>query len=179
MDQPMGLFSGVFSPLDGETPEGWLKRRVRESREWERERQEEAQRAQEASWKLWDIREGLLFLAADDITAVMKGKTYSSKTLANHAEDFARFKDWCDQEGVPALPAHEIAIAGFIVAGHYSPLTVRRIIGSIAAEHRKAGIADPTCSPLIDAAKRFHKRTWAQGKAKYKATIDAIMQSVE
>ena len=75
--------------------------------------------------------------------------------------DLAIYAAWCDERGVPALPASAETIAAFVdaMAKVRAPATVRRYVASIAAAHRALGLGKTAGSePVRRALQRMHRR---------------------
>ena len=85
----------------------------------------------------------------------------SGNTERAMRSDLAIYAAWCDERGVPALPANAETIAAFVdaMAKVRAPATVRRYVASIAAAHRALGLGKTARSePVRRALQRMHRR---------------------
>ena len=87
--------------------------------------------------------------------------TLSANTERAMRSDLAIYAAWCDELGVPALPASAETIAAFVdaMAKARAPATVRRYVASIAAAHRSVGWEKTgRAEPVRRALARMHRR---------------------
>src|SRR5512138_2857968 len=63
---------------------------------------------------------------------------YSSHTLRGLRSDWQRYRDWCHQEGVSALPATPEAVSAYIAAlrSDHCPGTIRHHLATLSHLHR-------------------------------------------
>jgi hypothetical protein len=90
----------------------------------------------------------------------------SARTQAQYENRWDRFRDFCVEIGLEALPAETVVVAGFLIerldAGA-SPQVLRDLKAAIAWKHRNARLPDPCDNEIIDAvlaeAPKTHKVT--------------------
>ena len=94
----------------------------------------------------------------------------SANTERAMRSDLAIYAAWCEDRGVPALPARAETIAAFVdaMAKRRAPATVRRYVASIAAAHRAVGAGKTARSEVVRRAlQRMHRR---KGRRQEQAT---------
>jgi len=90
---------------------------------------------------------------------------FSPNTLRALLADQRVFGAFCDQHGVPELPATPATVAAFVraMAAAKKPATIRRYLASISHKHRAAQVPDPCKADSVTlAVKALHR---AEGRA--------------
>jgi hypothetical protein len=86
------------------------------------------------------------------IRAVREGK--AARTALQYENRFDRFRDFCVEVGLEALPAETVTVAGYLIerldAGA-SAQVLRDIKAAIRWRHRQARLPDPTDDEIVDA----------------------------
>ena len=93
--------------------------------------------------------------------ATAAGGALSANTERAMRSDLALYAAWCEERGVPALPARAETVAAFVdaMAKLRAPATVRRYVASIAAAHRAVGSGKTARSEAVRRAlQRMHRR---------------------
>ncbi len=89
----------------------------------------------------------------------LAGASRSENTKRAYRADWARFLAFCDNAGVPALPAAPHVVAHYAaVISHLKPATVQRYLSSIMAAHKLAGFPVPI-DATVAAVVSGHRRT--------------------
>ncbi|WP_371306603.1 tyrosine-type recombinase/integrase [Rhodococcus zopfii] len=112
-------------------------------------------------------------LPAETLTRVAGAvnRSRSESTRRNYAADWRRFTDWCHAEGHPALPAHPVTVAAYLLAAAavvdetgrraYSPATLARWVAGIGHHHRRAGHPAPGADEVVTATLSGIRRDYA------------------
>ena len=126
--------------------------------ELERREAAAAKLAAERELKEREIEQVLGQTLRAELDAEIENQKLNAKTLKRYREDFARFRAYCDGQGLPCLPAGPQVTAMFLSDGcekglkHFNCLR-----NAIACTHRMAGFPDPTEDLLVRAVGRLLK----------------------
>ncbi|MGV9949393.1 site-specific integrase [Rhodococcus aetherivorans] len=98
-------------------------------------------------------------------------RSRADSTRRNYAADWRRFTAWCQREGHPALPAHPVTVAAYLLAAAavvdesgrrtYSPATLARWVAGIGHHHRRAGHRAPGADEVVTATLSGIRRDYA------------------
>jgi hypothetical protein len=110
---------------------------------------EQALKEQEIEWALSQT------LSAE-LNAEIESQKLNAETLKRYGEDFARFRKYCEDSGLPYLPASPQITALFLAEYGVKGLKhFHRQCKAIACTHRMAGFPDPTADLLVLALGRL------------------------
>jgi hypothetical protein len=124
----------------------------------ESERKEAAavELAAERSLKEQEIEQALSQVLCDELAAEIESQKLNAKTLKRYREDFAQFRKYCEDSGLPCLPAGPQVTAMFLSEDCKKGLKhFNRLRNAIACTHRMAGFPDPTADLLVLAIGRL------------------------
>jgi hypothetical protein len=97
----------------------------------------------------------------DEIAA----ENQTSRVTQRMRKDFAKFKEWCAQEGFPCLPADPAAVLAFLGGQvEYGPQYVARLSNSIATLHQATGFDNPCEDVLVRSLLRLLRNEKDQNK---------------
>jgi hypothetical protein len=92
------------------------------------------------------------------LAAEIESQKLNAGTLKRYRKDFARFKKYCEDSGLPYLPAGPQVTAMFLSEDCEKGLAhFKRVAQAIACTHRVAGFPDPTDDLLVLAVGRLLK----------------------
>lgn len=88
-------------------------------------------------------------LTRDDVESVERyiGKASADATKRAYTSDWRIFVDWCDERGIPALPAEPRVVAAFLAQEADRGIarsTIGRRLAAIVFAHRAANLISPT-----------------------------------
>ena len=87
---------------------------------------------------------------------------YAPSTIRAYKSNFEKFMEFCDNEGVKALPAERVNVASYIQHLAESKLrsaSIRIAVASISAMHRLNEVYDPTTHPDVKIEmRRMHRK---------------------
>jgi site-specific recombinase XerD len=114
---------------------------------------------------------------------IAKDFARASKATATrrvYQKDFARFRAWCAERHLPAIPAAPETVAGFLAAEAargIKPATIGRRVAAIRYAHKLAGCDDPpTSSEVVKATVHGIRRTLGAAPVrKAPATADKVV----
>lgn len=112
---------------------------------------EQALKEQEIEWALSQT-------LGSELAAEIESQKLDAKTLKRYSEDFAVFRKYCEDNGLPYLPASPQVTALFL--GEHGVKGIKhfnRLRNAIACAHRMAGFPDPTDDLLVLAVGRLLK----------------------
>jgi len=124
----------------------------------ERERKEAAaaEFAAERALKEQEIEQVLSQTLSAELAAEIESQKLNAKTLKRYREDFAQFRKYCEDSGLPYLPASPQVTALFLGEHGVKGLKhFNRLRNAIACAHRMAGFPDPTADILVLAIGRL------------------------
>ena len=143
-----GILSGTHDPDE-------IDRRIEEDR---RKASAAAELAAEQSLKEKEIEQALSQTLGTELAAEIECQKLDAKTLKRYREDFARFRKYCEGQGLPYLPAGPQVTAMFLSEDCEKGLAhFKRLRNAIACTHRMAGFPDPTADLLVLAVGRLLK----------------------
>jgi hypothetical protein len=126
--------------------------------ELERKEAAAAKLAAEQALKEEEIEQVLSQTLRAELDAEIESQRLDAKTLKRYREDFARFRKYCDGQGLPCLPAAPQVTALFLGEHGVKGLKhFNRLRAAIACTHRTAGFPDPTEDLLVKAVGRLLK----------------------
>ena len=124
--------------------------------ELERREAAAAKLAAERELKEREIEQVLGQTLRAELAAEIENQKLNAKTLKRYREDFARFRKYCDGQGLPCLPAGPQVTAMFLGDDCEKGLKhFNRLRNAIACTHRMAGFPDPTEDLLVRAVCRL------------------------
>jgi hypothetical protein len=115
--------------------------------------------AAEQALKEQEIEQALSQTLRAELDAEIESQRLDAKTLKRYREDFAKFRKYCEDSGLPYLPAGPQVTALFL-GEHGVEKGLRhfnRLRAAIACTHRMAGFPDPTGDLLVLALCRLLK----------------------
>jgi len=135
------------------------------------------ERRQVLNYELEQIPDDLLNFLEDDIGTELQREERAETSRQTYYQDFLRFKTYCEEFGLPFLPASPTAVAYFLLHDLSEVLSrgsVYRICAGLAYVHSIAMHPNPCATPLVRAATRYLRRI-RQGldKAETILTADA------
>jgi hypothetical protein len=141
-----GILAGTHDPDE-------IDRRIEEDR---RKASAAAELAAEQSLKEQEIEQALSQTLSAELAAEIESQKLNAKTLKRYREDFARFRKYCEESGLPYLPAGPQVTAMFLGEDCKKGLKhFNRLRNAIACTHRMAGFPDPTADLLVLALGRL------------------------
>src|SRR5215469_5164866 len=100
-------------------------------------------------------------------------------TLRAYRTDWRCFLSWCEQEGVPALPASPEVVARFLVSqAGYKPATLSRRLAAINAAHELADHPSPTGTSLVGLTLSGIKRTYGAAQRQVRPVMTQDLQQL-
>jgi hypothetical protein len=114
--------------------------------------------AAEQALKEQEIEQVLSQTLHAEIGKEIESQRLDAKTLKRYREDFARFRKYCETQGLPCLPAGPQVTALFL--GDHCEKGLKhfnRLRAAIACTHRIAGFPDPCEDLLVRAIGRLLK----------------------
>ncbi len=102
---------------------------------------------------------------------------YADNTIRAYRSDFEVFANWCEKEGLSALPSVPDTVVCFISFDmtQSSSATIRRRMASISRIHKLARLSDPTTDEdVFLAMKRMHRQKGRFQKQAYPLTVEVI-----
>jgi hypothetical protein len=117
------------------------------------------------------IRDANMRLLHRELLEVTANEEYSEATICQYRREWARFKAYADETGLPSLPAHPDLVTAFLVERALEGTSaLTRIIGAIGSKHRNEAranpyISDPTKDPMVKALLLKVKRALAEQRA--------------
>jgi integrase len=98
-------------------------------------------------------------IAADARDYVAASRAQS--TSRSYRTGWAQFAQWCDERGVPSLPASAETVACYVadLAKGAKPATIDTRLAAISAAHRAAGYDSPTKAEAVRLVRRGVRRT--------------------
>lgn len=103
----------------------------------------------------------------------------AASTRRAYAGDWQRFRAWCAELGVPALPAAPAAVAAFLAAeagrGRGSATLTRRL-AAIRAAHLHAGLEPPSASEAVRQTLRGIRRARGRAPVRKAPATDAVVR---
>jgi hypothetical protein len=126
--------------------------------ELERKEAAAAALAAEQELKEREIEQVLSQTLRAELDAEIENQKLNAKTLRRYREDFQRFKKYCEDSGLPYLPAGPQVTALFLGENGKKGLAhVNRLRNAIAFTHHTAGLPAPTDDLLVKAICRLLK----------------------
>jgi hypothetical protein len=126
--------------------------------ELERKEAAAAALAAEQELKEREIEQVLSQTLRAELDAEIENQKLNAKTLQRYREDFQRFKKYCEDSGLPYLPAGPQVTALFLGENGKKGLAhVNRLRNAIAFTHHTAGLPAPTDDLLVKAICRLLK----------------------
>jgi hypothetical protein len=115
-----------------------------------------AELAAEQALKEQEIEWALSQTLGTELAAEIESQKLDAKTLKRYREDFAQFRKYAEDSGLPYLPASPQVTALFLGEhGVKSLAHFHRLRNAIACAHRMAGFPDPTADLLVLAVGRL------------------------
>ena len=147
-----------MATIDGGILGGNREEIARGAAELERKEAAAAELAAERSLKEQEIEQALSQVLCDELAAEIESQKLNAGTLKRYRKDFARFKKYCEDSGLPYLPAGPQVTAMFLGEDCKRGLAhFKRQCKAIACTHRMAGFPDPTADILVLAVGRLLK----------------------
>jgi hypothetical protein len=141
-----GILAGTHDPDE-------IDRRIEEDR---RKASAAAERAAEESLKEQEIEWALSQTLSAELAAEIECQKLDAKTLNRYREDFAKFVKYCQDSGLPYLPASPQVTALFLSEDCEKGLKhFNRLRNAIGCTHRMAGFPDPCEDLLVKAVSRL------------------------
>jgi hypothetical protein len=152
------MATGICAFLDW-TPE----ERVRQELAFEERRKREAQEAEKAAkaaaWQA-QIQATCQFFESVLMPKLAEHVKADFAQLRERAQrpstqdDFATFRECCEEFGLPSLPAPPQAVALFLADGRNATSRIAKLAKSISIVHKAVGFTDPTDDILVRALLR-------------------------
>ncbi len=101
----------------------------------------------------------IMFSSIKNLFKALDG-AYSTNTLRNYQNDYARFERFCNAHNKTAIPADEGDVANYIkhLSSYYRLATIQRNLAAITFVHKYMGYKDPAKSMLCEIELKRAKR---------------------
>ncbi len=112
----------------------------------------------------------------DELFARFDG-AFAENTLRAYRADFRHYQTWCENNGIPSLPAQAEILARYVdeLSLSHKSATIRRRINSLGTVFRLSKNADPSKAPeVVLALKRMHRRIGRQQAQATPLTRDVL-----
>jgi hypothetical protein len=147
-----------MATIDGGILGGNREETARGVAELERKEAAAERLAAEQALKEQEIEWALSQTLSAELAAEIESQKLDAKTLKRYREDFAQFRKYCEDSGLPYLPASPQVTALFLGEhGVKSLAHFNRLRAAIACTHRMAGFPDPTADLFVLALGRLLK----------------------
>ena len=101
----------------------------------------------------------------------------SENTRRNYADQYRKFRDWCEREKQSALPASPEVVAAYaaeLVDDGKSMSTVRLTVASIVDAHRRVGLESPVNSGVTETLRGLTRQVGVNQKQAKPLDADAL-----
>ena len=112
----------------------------------------------------------------DELFARFDG-AFAENTLRAYRADFRHYQTWCENNGIPSLPAQAEILATYVdeLSLSHKSATIRRRINSLGTVFKLSKNIDPTKDPeVVLALKRMHRRIGRQQAQAVPLTRDVL-----